>query len=64
MDRASAAETVGSGSILGRVKLKTIKMVFTASLLDLQQLTSTACGRQVAAWLAQFAFSWPIQVGK
>ena len=49
VDRASAAETVDSGSIPGRVKLKTIKMVLTASLLDLQQLASTARGRQVAS---------------
>ena len=52
MDRASATETVDSGSILGRVKPKTIKLVFTLSLLDVQQLkgqceASTVCGRQV-----------------
>ena len=35
VDRASASETVDSGSILGRVKPK--KLLFTASLLDVQQ---------------------------
>ena len=54
VDRASATETADWGSISGRVKLMTIKkLVFTASLLDVQQLKrqcpSTVCGRQVAA---------------
>ena len=38
VDRASASEKVDPGSISGRVKPKTIKFVFTASLLDAQQL--------------------------
>ena len=61
VDRASATETVDSGSFSGRVKPKTLKkLVFTAFLLDIQQLkgqyqASTAGGRQVgtgqvAAW--------------
>ena len=54
VNRASATETVDTGSIPGRVKPKTIKLVFTTSLLDVQQLkgeceASTVCGRQVAA---------------
>ena len=36
VDRAFAPETVDSGSILGRVKPKTIKIVFTAFLFDVQ----------------------------
>ena len=61
MDRASASETVDSGSIPPRVKPKTIKKsVFTATLLDVQQLkgqceASTMCGIDrwagVTAWL-------------
>ena len=55
VDRASATETVDSGSIPGRVKPRTVKFVFTASLLDVQQLkgqceASTAYGRQVGRW--------------
>ena len=55
VDRASATETVDLGSIPGRVKPKTIKLVFTASLLDVQQSkgqckASTVCGRQVGRW--------------
>ena len=55
MDRASATETVDSGSIPGLVKPKTIKMKFIASLLDVQQLkghceASTVCSRQVDMW--------------
>ena len=38
VDRASATEAVDSGSIPGRVKPKTIKIVFIASLFDVQQL--------------------------
>ena len=34
VERASATEMVDSGSISGLVKSKTIKFVFTASLLD------------------------------
>ena len=50
--RASATETIDSGSIPGRVKPKTIKLVFTSSLLDVQQSkgqceASTMCGREV-----------------
>ena len=36
LDRASAAKTIEPGSIPGRVKLNTVKLVFTASLLDVQ----------------------------
>ena len=44
-----------SGSIPGRVKPKTIKIGFTTSLLDVQQLkgqceASIVCGRQVGRW--------------
>ena len=51
-DRASATASVDSGSIPGWVKLKTKKLIFTTSLLDVQQLkgqreASTVCGRQV-----------------
>ena len=58
MDRASATEAVDLGSIPGRVKPKTIKVVFTASLLDVQQLkeqceASSVCGRQVGRWLLE-----------
>ena len=54
-DRASGTETVDTGSIPYRVKSKTIKLVFTACLLDVQQLkeeceASIECGRQEAAW--------------
>ena len=52
--RASATEAVDTGSIPGRVKPKTVKLVFTAFLLDVQQSkglceSSAVCGRQVAA---------------
>ena len=55
MDRASATEAVDSGSIPGRVQPKTIKLGFTASLLDVQQLkgqceASAVCGRQEGRW--------------
>ena len=55
MDRASATEAVDTGSIPGRVKPKTIKLVFTAFLLDVQQSkglceASAVCGRQVGRW--------------
>ena len=55
VDRASATEAVDTGSIPGRVKPKTIKLVFTASLLDVQQLkgqceASIVCGRQMGRW--------------
>ena len=55
VDRASATDSVDSGSIPGRVKPKTLKLVFTASLLDVQQLkgqckASAVCGRQVGRW--------------
>ena len=36
VDRASASEAVDSGSIPSRVKPMTLKLVFTASLLDVQ----------------------------
>ena len=52
----SATETVDSGSISGPVKLKTIKLVSTTCLLDVQYSkiqceAFTVCGRHVAAWL-------------
>ena len=55
VNRASATKTIDTGSIPGRVKPKTIKLVFTASLLDVQQLkgeceASTVCDRQVGRW--------------
>ena len=37
VDRASAPEVVDPGAIPGQIKPKTIKLVFTASLLDVQQ---------------------------
>ena len=48
MDRASATETADSDSIPGPVQPKTVKLAFTASLLDVQQLkrqfdASTLC---------------------
>ena len=54
MNRATATETVNSGSIPGWVTPKTRKLVFIASILDVQQLkgpceATTMCGRQVAA---------------
>ena len=54
MKRQSATEVVDSGSIPSQVKPKTYKTVFTASLIEVQQLkgeceASTVCGRQVAA---------------
>ena len=53
--RASATETVDSGSIPGPVKSKIINIVFTASLLDTQQLKGqceafTVCGIQKGMW--------------
>ena len=55
VDRVSATETVDSGSIPGRVKPKTKKLILTAFLLDVQQLkgqceASTVCGKQVDRW--------------
>ena len=56
VDRASVIEAVDSGSILDWVKPKTIKkLVFTASMLDVQQLkklceASAVCGRHVGRW--------------
>ena len=55
VDRASATQTKDLASIPGWVKPKTIKMVFTASLLDVQRLkgqyeASSVCGRQVGRW--------------
>ena len=55
VDRASATEAVDSDSIPGRVKPKTIKLEFTAFLLDVQQPkgqceASAVCGRQVGRW--------------
>ena len=52
MDRASATEAVDSGSILDRVNQSLQELVFTTSLLDVQQLkgqgeASFECGRQV-----------------
>ena len=41
VDRAPATETVGSGAIPDRVKPKAIKLVFTASLLDVQQFKNS-----------------------
>ena len=38
MDRASAAETVDLGSIPGWVKPKTIKLISTVFLLDVQRI--------------------------
>ena len=38
VDRGAAAETADSGSIPVRIKAKTIKMVFAASLFDVQPL--------------------------
>ena len=56
VDRAFATEAVEWGSIPDRVKPKTIKIGFTAFLLDVQQEkgkceASIMCGEQVAAWL-------------
>ena len=55
VDKASATEAVDSDSIPGRVKPKTIKLEFTAFLLDVQQPkglceASAVCGRQVGRW--------------
>ena len=52
VDRASATETVDSGSITGRVKLKTIKIDIQSfpawrSALKGQCEASTVCGRLV-----------------
>ena len=38
VDKASSTEIVVSGSILGRIKPKTTKSLFTAFLLDVKQL--------------------------
>ena len=48
-------EAVDSGSIPGRIKPKTLQIVFTASLLDVQQLkgqsaASAVRGKQVGRW--------------
>ena len=56
VDRASATETVDSGSIPSRIKPKTMKIGIHSFLLDVQQLkeqceASTVCGRQVATLL-------------
>ena len=75
MDRASATKRVDSSSIPGRVKPKTIGLVFTASLFDVQQLkgqyeVSAVCCRQEGRWrLARrpkgpFAVSCPRQLGE
>ena len=78
VDKASATEAVDTGSIPGRVKPKTIKLVFTAFLLDVQQSkglceASAVCGRQVGRWAGgsltrrpkgPFAVSWPRQLGE
>ena len=56
VDRASAPETVDSGSIPGRVKLKIIKNGIQGFPALLQQLlkgkckASTACDKQVGRW--------------
>ena len=55
MDRASATETVDTGSIPGRFKPKTIKIRIHSFLLDVQQLkgqyeASIVCGRQMGRW--------------
>ena len=42
VDRASATETVDLGWIPARVKPKTIKLVFTASLHEVQRLAKAA----------------------
>ena len=52
--KVSATKTVDLSSISGRVKPKTIILVFTAFLLEVQQLkgqceASIVCGRQMAA---------------
>ena len=74
--RASGTKMVDSGSIPGRVKPKDYKkLVFTASLLDVQQLkgqceASTVCGRQVGRWQLDsktersLPVSWPRQLGE
>ena len=54
VDGESATETVNLGSIPGWVKPKTIKLIFTAFLPDVQQQqgqceASPVCGGQVAA---------------
>ena len=56
VDRASATEMVDLGSIPGRVKPKLEKLIFTASLLDVQKLkekceASIVWGKQEAVWL-------------
>ena len=55
-DRASATETIDSGSIPGRLILKTRKISTTElsawfSSVKGQCAASTVCGGQVAAWL-------------
>ena len=52
MNSSSATDTVHSGSIPGWAKSNTEKFLFTAFLLNVQQLkgeceASTVCGRQV-----------------
>ena len=69
VDRASAIETMDSDSILGRVKPKTKKLVFTASLLDVQQLkgqckASAECGRQVGRWQLHSKTERPLSSGQ
>ena len=55
VNKASASKTADSASIPGRVKPRLEKLVFTASLLDVQQLkkqfeASIKCGRQIDWW--------------
>ena len=55
MDKAYASETKDLGLILGRVTKDYKKLVFTAFLLDVQQLkgqceAAAVCGRQVGKW--------------
>ena len=55
IQRASATETVDTGSIPGLVKPRLQKLLFTSSLLDVQQLkgqceASSVCGRLVGRW--------------
>ena len=55
MDRTPAAETVGLGSIPGRVKPKTLNIGFIASPFHVfhrkgQCEASTVCGRFVGRW--------------
>ena len=56
VDRASAAETINSGSICGRVKAKTIKIgihsfpAWRSAIIKGQYEASAVCGRQVGRW--------------